>query len=160
MPGINTAWTPAEVVTLKREAPKEHMRGYKETPAGTRAQSDPAAALFAEGGWGVIRFPRRLFLAKYEPEAQLAAAIVRSVERLEPATTPLRKAVYRILARLADDRVQCEASALVLGMLLASAKLHGDKIQTHPRDLAKEVGVRYAVLLKITRIAKEELGKI
>lgn len=160
MPGINTAWTPAEVVTLKREERTTHMRGYKETPAGTRAQSDPAAALFAEGGWGVIHFPRRLFLAKYEPEARLAAAIVRSVERLEPATTPLRRAVYRILARLADDRVRCEASALVLGLLLASAELHGEKIETHPRDLAKEVGVRYATLLKIRKVAAEELGRI
>jgi hypothetical protein len=58
-------------------------------------------------------------------------------------------AVYRMLARLADKDVETTMEAVTIGLLLGAAKVHGVRIGTHPRDLAKEVGVRYAVLRKI-----------
>lgn len=114
----------------------------------------PGAELLANGGYGCIVIPRALF---GEDERRFTEAIVRSVERLEPATTPLRRAVYRTLARLADAKVRITPQAFVLGLLLAAAKINGDKVETHPRDLAKEVGVRYSTLLKVRKAAMAEM---
>ena len=117
----------------------------------------PAAELLANGGYGCIVIPRELF---GEDERRFTEAIVRSVERLEPATTPLRRAVYRTLARLADAKVRITPQAFVLGLLLAAAKINGDKVETHPRDLAKEVGVRYSTLLKVRKAAMAEMALV
>ena len=107
-----------------------------------------------DDGYSFIAIPDEVF----GPElVAFARAIVHSVLEMAPATNPMMKAVYRMLARLADDRVKASPECIVLGLLLASAALHGEKIETHPRDLAKEVKVRYATLLKVRRTALLEL---
>lgn len=94
----------------------------------------------------------------FGPElVEFTAAIVRSVLSMAPATNPTMRAVYRMLARLADERVKTSPECIVLGLLLAASTIHGDKIETHPRELAKEAKVRYATLLKVRRAALVEL---
>jgi hypothetical protein len=79
---------------------------------------------------------------------------------MEPARNPLMRAVYRMLATLADRGVQANMEAVTVGLLLGAAKVHRVKIATHPRDLAKEVGTRYATLLKIRKAAVAELESL
>lgn len=111
---------------------------------------------FFEGmdGYSTICIPPDLFDADVR---HLAVRIVGAVHRMEPATNPLMRAVYRMLSRLADQKVIASPAAVAVGLLLGAAKVHGVKIQTHPRHLAKEVGCRYAVMLAIRRAAVEEL---
>ena len=47
--------------------------------------------------------------------------------------------------------------ALIIGTLLAIAKAEGEPIRTHPRDLAKDLRVRYQILLKVRRIAAMQI---
>lgn len=116
-----------------------------------------AAEIFATRGYDCIHIPPQLFDVDMK---RFTVAIVRSVQRMEPAYTPMHKAVYRILARLAEEGVKAGPDALVLGLLLASAKLHGVRIETPLRSLAKECKMRYAILLKIRRVAMTELGAV
>lgn len=67
-------------------------------------------------------------------------------------------AVYRMLARLADRGVETLMEAVTFGLLLGAAKVHGVRLGTHLRDLAKEASVRYALLLKIRKAAVAETG--
>ena len=49
---------------------------------------------------------------------------------------------------------------VTIGLRLGAAKVHDVRIRTHPRDLAKEVGARYAVLLKVRMAAVLELAAL
>lgn len=49
--------------------------------------------------------------------------------------------------------------ALIIGCLLAVGKAEGVNIQTHPRDIAKDIGVRYQTLLRVRRVALEQINK-
>jgi hypothetical protein len=134
------------------------MVGIEDVPAGTRkAEPSPAIDLFSTEGYGCIVIPPELF---GDEVTRFTKAIVRSVLRMEPACTPMHKAVYRTLTRLADQGATVTPNALVLGLLLAAAKVHNVTIKTHARDLAKEAKIRYAVLLKIRAAAVLELSAI
>ena len=127
-----------------------------------RSPNSEAAEIFGgdEGenrGFGVVVLPPGLFGADVR---HVAYRIVRAAFRLEPTRNPLMVAVYRMLARLADQGVQTSMEAVTIGLLLGAAKVHGVRIKTHARDLAREVGVRYAVLLKVRRAAVAELAAL
>lgn len=123
-------------------------------PGRTRAPGI-ADELFGENkGYGCEVIPPDLFEADMR---HLAHRIVRSVYRMEPPRNPLMRAVYRMLARLADRNISASFEVITLGLLLGAAKVHGVKIKTHPRDLAKEVQVKYATLLAIRKAAIAEL---
>ncbi|MDR7136169.1 hypothetical protein J2X06_003387 [Lysobacter niastensis] len=135
-------------------------RGDGDGNGSARGPSSEAAEIFGgdddeNSGYGVVVIPPDLFDADVR---HLAYRIVRSVYRMEPARNPLMRAVYRMLSRLADDGVQTNMEAVTIGLLLGAANVHGVKIKTHPRDLAKEVGARYRTLLQIRRAAIAELG--
>lgn len=108
-------------------------------------------------GYETIRIPPDVFGPEVEA---LALRIIRSVQRLEPAANPMMAAVYRVLARMADQGIQTNVSTVVLGLLLAQAKVYQVRIDTHPRDLAKEVGVRYSTLLTVRKLAANELATV
>lgn len=137
----------------------ELMEGVEEVPVGTK--TPPQAEendLWEQECYSTIRLPPGLFDADL---ARFVMAIVRSVQRMEPAATPMHRAIYRILARLADSGTsKFTPNALVLGVLLAAAKLHNIQIRTHARDLAKEAGVRASTLYKIRRAAIIELAAL
>jgi hypothetical protein len=128
-----------------------------DTPTADPDESVAAQLFGADGGFGVIVIPPELF---GDEVTRFTHAIVRSVMRMDPARTPTHKAVYRTLTRLADQGVAVTPNALVLGLLLAGAKIHNIPIQSHARDLAKEAKIRYAVLLRIRRAALIELAAI
>jgi hypothetical protein len=119
--------------------------------------SPPDESELLQEGFSIIVIPPDVF----GPElTAFAHSIVRSVYALAPATNPMMRAVYRILATLADVGIRTTAETIVLGLLLASAKIHHIPIRTPPRDLAKEAGVRYSTLLKVRRVALDELGRV
>ena len=137
------------------------MEAYEEVPAGgagdplrpKTGQPSMARQLFGvEGGYGCIVIPPDVFTGDV---LAFAERIRQSVVNCEPARTPLHRAIYVIIARLADHKVRVTPEALALGVLLAAAHVGGTRIKTHPRDLAKEAHVRYAVLLKVRKIAIE-----
>lgn len=47
--------------------------------------------------------------------------------------------------------------SLIIGCLLAVAKAEKVAIRTHPRDLAKDLGVRYSTLLLVRRLALAQI---
>lgn len=131
-------------------------------PDGTSTGRAPglAAELYRgaddeNSGYGVQWMPHDLFDADTR---HLAYAIVRAVYHLKPTRNPLMAAVYRMLSRLADEGVETTMEAVTIGLLLGAAKVHGVRIGTHPRDLAKEIKVRYAILLKVRKAAVAELA--
>lgn len=136
------------------------MDACEERPAGTRREGPTLAAeLFpaeGNGGYGVQWLPPDLFDADVR---HLAYRIVRAVYWMEPPRNPLMAAVYRMLSRLADEGVEASMEAVTLGLLLGAAKVHKVKLRTHPRDLAKLAGTRYATLLKVRRAAESALTR-
>lgn len=97
-------------------------------------------------GFGVVAIPPELFAREVR---QFADRIVRDVYAMRPATNPTMRAVYRMLSRLADQRITTTMEAVTVGLLMAAAKRAGDALPTPTRDIAKELGVRYAILLKV-----------
>lgn len=137
------------------------MEAFTDASAGpSKRVLDPNAVdIFAgeNSGFGVVQLPADLFDADVR---HLAYRIVRSVYHMEPPKNPLMSAVYRMLAKLADQGVQANMEAVTIGLLLGAARVHGLKISTHPRHLAKEVKCRYGVLLKIRKAAHIELSRL
>ena len=134
------------------------MACYADRPAGMKREGPSLASeLFPtdhNGGFGVQELPADLFDADVR---RLAYRIVRAVYWMEPPRNPLMSAVYRMLALLADQGIETNMDTITLGLLLGAARVHGVKIQTHPRDLAKLAGCRYAVLLKVRKAAASVL---
>lgn len=137
--------------------PELDVRAMGFGPERPRTESESAEMFGPEQGFGTIIIPPDIFDADVR---HLAVRIVRSVYRMEPAWHPLMKATYRMLSRLADARVTATPGAVVVGLLLGLAKVHGVQINTHTRDLAKDVGTRYAVLLKIRQAAIAEIKRL
>lgn len=135
------------------------MEGAADRPAGSKGEGPTLAAeLFpaeGNGGFGVQWLPPDLFDADVR---HLAYRIVRDVYGMAPVRNPLMAAVYRMLSRLADEGVETNMETVTLGLLLGAAKVHKVKLRTHPRDLAKLAGARYATLLKVRRAAIAELS--
>lgn len=108
-------------------------------------------------GFQVIELPPELFGTDVRT---FVRCVVSDVERMRPAVTPLHRAVYRILARLADAKVTASPQAVVLGLILGAARVSRIRIATDARDLAQEACIRYATLLKVRKIAAEELARL
>lgn len=125
---------------------------------GGSGEPSVAADLFGNNqGFDVIHLPPDLFGADVQ---RFAGQIVRSVYALEPPRNQLMAAVYRMLTSLADRRIYPGIKGVTVGLLLGAAKVHGIKIKTHPRDLAKEIGIKYATLLAVRKATIHELGQI
>lgn len=69
----------------------------------------------------------------------------------------IRSVYHEVRARGFGSTVS--PGALMIGSLLAIAKAQKFRIETHPRDLAKDLGVRYQTLLQIRRIAAGEVER-
>lgn len=69
----------------------------------------------------------------------------------------IRSVYHEVRARGLGSTVS--PGALMIGSLLAIAKAQKFRIETHPRDLAKDLGIRYQTLLQIRRIAAGEVER-
>lgn len=56
-------------------------------------------------------------------------------------------------------KLRMRADAMLVGINLAIAAASGIAIQTHPRDLAKELKIKYSTLLTIRKLARIEVAK-
>lgn len=131
--------------------------GLLDSPTAAPPALDATDLYGPSAGYSIIQIPPGLF---DDDVRRFVVAVVRSVYRMEPPKNPLMRAVYRVLARLADQGVSANAEAVVLGILLAKAKLAGERIETKTQQLAPEASVRHATLLKIRKVALEELGRL
>lgn len=151
--------TPHEMAKMRGDLNRAGLlKSVEEIPAGTREREPSMAAqLFAGGGFGCIHIPPDTF---GEDELAFAAAIYRSIQRMEPAYTPLHKAVYRTMSALADAKVKCDMPTFVIGLLLAAAKIHDVPISTNVGDIAKECHIRKQTLYRVRKAAIQELSKV
>lgn len=133
------------------------MHGQGESTGSTHDDHAAGHMLLEEGGYGVINVPGDVFDGDVR---HFMHGIVRSVYRLEPPRNMLMAAVYRILSNLADEDVYPGQEAVVVGIVLGAAQAHGIQIKTHPRDLAKEIGVRYLTLLRVRKAAAAEFARL
>lgn len=69
----------------------------------------------------------------------------------------IRSVYHEVRARGFGSTVS--PGALMIGSLMAIAKAQKFRIETHPRDLAKELGIRYQTLLRVRRIAAGEVER-
>lgn len=119
-----------------------------------RESGNEAAEYFRDGGYGVIVLPPELFGPW---KLALMRRLVKMVTSLRAPRNEVEAACYGVLNELARLKKRVTPQVLVLGLCLASAKSQRVAISTHPRDLAKEAGVRYATLLLVRRISIVEM---
>ncbi len=112
--------------------------------------------LFYQGGFQTLVIPDQLF-GWYENT--IMQRIIDMVKKGEPPQRSIDRTIFRVLGALSHRRKRVSPQALLLGFQLARAKVDGVKINTHPRDLAKEADVRYQTLLLVRRLAIIELKR-
>lgn len=71
-----------------------------------------------------------------------------------PPATPAEHLIRAVLAELRQTKGGCKISvaAVLTGVSLGVAQTHGIRIPTHPRDVARDLGVRYQTLLNIRKV--------
>lgn len=130
------------------------MHALANTPAGPGASRDGGTSeLFATEGFGVVVIPPALF---GHWELAIRSHLLVLVTTLRPPRTAMEAACYGVLGEMAERGKRASPDAVVLGLALAAAKAQGVRIQTHPRDLAKEAKVRYGTLLLVQRLALKQ----
>jgi hypothetical protein len=72
-----------------------------------------------------------------------------------PPSTPAEWLIRAVLANLRRTKAgrKIKVMAVFAGVQLAIARTHGIPIPTHERDIARDVGTRYATLIGIRRLA-------
>lgn len=106
----------------------------------------------AEDGFSVLQIPPPM---TGSAERQLWQRMQTNVLLGLPPATPVEQLLRAVLEELRTTKSGCKASiaAVMTGVSLGVAQTHGVRIPTHPRDLARDLGIRYQTLLNIRRAA-------
>lgn len=119
------------------------------------AQTVDAAELFADSGFSTIQIPGPLLCFE---DYEIWRRVLMNVRLKRPPQSDPERLIRLVCAELPGS---VSRGAVITGVRLAIARIQGVQIQTHPRDLAKDLQVRYSTLLRIRRLAllkAQEMG--
>ena len=142
----------------KRAPDDDSLYGRFELPEMDDDVEAEALSVFRAGGYSFINIPPPLIGVQERALAKRIEDLVTSGHAPRNHAEQFYLAVLMDFVRVGKPP-RLSALALVVGTNHALAEARGETIETHPRDLAKEIGCRYQTLLRVQRVAAKRAAE-